>query len=102
MIHYGLVDRRTGEMVDVRLGTAAARGELHERTVRGEDVLVQPVMLRSDYARMPSDYRSEKEGVPYLLYMGMNGGTTYGPVILLDNWGKWSEMEHHRPLESVG
>lgn len=98
MYRYCFIDRQTEEMLDVRCGTEAANQAITERGGK-DDIFVQPIMLRSEYQSQPLEYRGEKDGMPCLLYMGVNGATTYGPVYLLDHWGKWSGEQHHTPFE---
>ncbi len=87
MYIYGLVNKLTGELIDICLGTEATQ-EMNMNN-KDKDLQIQPVMLYSEYEKQPIDYRSTVEGVRYLLYMGIDGKTTYGPVALLVHWGSW-------------
>lgn len=100
MFHYGFVDKETDEMIDVRYGTAAARQALESRG-GDNNVIIQPVMLRSVYQTTHRDFRGERDGNPWIVYMSIDGATVYGPVILLDHWGKWDGLEHHIPFDKM-
>jgi hypothetical protein len=84
MYHYAFVDKKTEEIIDVKYGTEAARKAINERGGK-EDINIQPIMLGSQYLSQPKDYRGEKDGKPWLLYLNIYGATTYGPVIIAES-----------------
>ncbi|MEK4159415.1 MULTISPECIES: hypothetical protein [Paenibacillus] len=88
MYIYALVSTY-GEIIDICVGTAAAQEMNMNNQV--EDLQIKPIMLYSEYEKQPSDYKGTVEGIRYLLYMGIDGKSTYGPVALLHSWGSWSD-----------
>jgi hypothetical protein len=98
MYHYGFLDRTTGDVIDVRYGTEADRKAIDERGGK-EDIIIQPIMLRSQYHALPLDYSGEQDGKPGALYMDINGATVVGPVVIVDHWGKWSGEKYQTPAK---
>ncbi|BFH10963.1 hypothetical protein WJ0W_006683 [Paenibacillus melissococcoides] len=91
MYRYGFINRQTGEVIDVCYGIEATIQAI-DKCERTDDVLIRPIMLRTEYLSQSADYRGEKNGEPWILYLDINGSTTYGPVVILDQWGKWNDL----------
>ncbi|QQZ64534.1 hypothetical protein JI735_34430 (plasmid) [Paenibacillus sonchi] len=77
-------------------GVEEARTKLKDADAQ-EDWFVRPMMLEAEYTAQAKDYTGIVDGVPYLLYMDVNGATVFGPVILVENWRYWQHLKHRSP-----
>ncbi|PGL74971.1 hypothetical protein CN931_28410 [Bacillus sp. AFS054943] len=78
-IRYAIYDKFSGRVISIHENCTEATNFTNETEV------VYPIISKEDYDKYSTDYKGDKNGVPYILYNGENG-TTYGPVLFKEDY----------------
>lgn len=98
MYYYALINSNTNVIDEVCINTEDVRNIL----LAAEDkMIVRPIMLESDYTVQSKEYKGTENGMPYQLYLDIDGSTAYGQVILVKNWSFWSHLKHRSPAVEI-